>query len=325
MEAPLGSTAAAPVLVRYRNRALGEAELSFIREQIRSDTSRTRPQLARAICTAWEWRQPNGSLSEYACRDLLLRLQEWGHIELPPPRRAPPRRHDLPLLPAELIPLPWIEVRDPQCLDGLVVRPIRPEERQGWRLFMGRYHYLGDKPIVGEHLLYAAWLDGELVSLVGWASAALRVPLREELIGWDEPTKLRNLHLVTNNVRFLVFPWVRVKHLASKVLGRTLRRLSADWQARWGHPILLAETFVDPARFRGTCYRAANWRLLGMSAGRVRRANRYLRGGTPKAVYVYELRRDSRRLLRERSDLGHEQRRPRSAPGGPGVRRDQAG
>lgn len=174
--------------------------------------------------------------------------------------------------------LTGLEVSDPDAdLGELIVRPIAAEERLGWRLYMERYHYLGDRPIVGEHL-YAALLEGELVALLGWAAAAFRAPLREAYVGWDEATKRRRLHLVANNIRFLILPWIRVRHLASKVLAMNLRRLSADWQKVWTHPVLLAETFVDTTRYRGTCYRAANWVCLGETAGRSKRGNTYRRG-----------------------------------------------
>jgi hypothetical protein len=196
--------------------------------------------------------------------------------------------------------LTGLEVRDPDAdLGELCVRPISTEERLGWRLYMERYHYLGDRPIIGEHLLYAAVLDGELVALLGWASAAFRAPLREAYVGWDETTKRQRLHLVANNIRFLILPWVRVRHLASKVLAMNLRRLSADWQQVWNHPLYLAETFVDTTRFRGTCYRAANWLYLGETAGRSKRGNNYAYGGTPKSLFVYPLRRHATRWLRE--------------------------
>jgi hypothetical protein len=203
-------------------------------------------------------------------------------------------------LPPDLIALTGLEIRDPDAdLRTLCVRPIASEERLGWRLYMGRYHYLGDRAIVGEHLLYAALVDGELVALLGWASAALRAPLREKYIGWDEAIKVRRLHLVANNIRFLILPWVRVRHLASKILAANVRRLSADWEAVWKHPVVLAETFVDTTRFRGTCYRAANWLYLGETAGRSKRGSNYLHGGTTKALFIYPLRRHATRYLRE--------------------------
>jgi hypothetical protein len=289
------------VVLRYRNRTLTEADLAFLREQCARDWS-TRTDLARSLCAAWNWRQANGSLAEHACFDLLLRLQERGLLQLPPAACAGPRRGrrsywDLPV-PPELVALVGLEVRDPDAdLATLSVRPITADERMGWRLYVGRYHYLGDRPIVGEQVLYAAFLDGEVVGLLGWASAALHAPLREAFIGWDELTKRRRLHFVVNNVRFLILPWVRVRNLASKVLALNLRRLSEDWERVWRHPVYLAETFVDAARFRGTCYRAANWVHLGYTAGRAKRGNEYLFGASPKALFVYPLGRHARRRL----------------------------
>lgn len=291
------------VLLRYRNREVTAADLEFLREQCAASWA-TRGELARAICRTWNWRQLNGSLSEHACRDLLLRLEERGLLAPPASVLSARRRDrkafsDLPL-PPDLIALTGIELRNADVdLCDLRVRPIAAEERLGWRLYMERYHYLGDRPIVGEHLLYAALLGSELVSLVGWASAAFRAPLREAYVGWDETTKRRRLHLVANNIRFLILPWVRVRHLASKVLALNLRRLSSDWQVVWKHPIYLAETFVDSTRFRGTCYRAANWLSLGETAGRSKHGNNYSHGGTKKALLVYPLGRHARRYLRE--------------------------
>jgi hypothetical protein len=290
-------------LLRYRNREITAADLEFLRQQCGASWP-TRVELARAICRAWDWRQANGSLSMYACTDLLQRLEERRLLTVPAPV-PPPRRRDRRLfshlpLPPELIPLTGRELGDADVdLRELCVRPIAAEERLGWRLYVERYHYLGDRPIVGEHLLYAAVLGGELVALLGWASAALRAPLREAYVGWDETTKRRRLHFVANNIRFLILPWVRVRHLASKVLGLNLRRLSADWQTVWKHPLYLAETFVDTTRYRGTCYRAANWLYLGETAGRSKRGNNYLHGGTKKALYVYPLQRHATRRLRE--------------------------
>jgi hypothetical protein len=295
-------TAKSGCVLRYRNREIGVAELGFLRSAIAS--CRSRRELYRKVCAVWDWRQANGSPRLVACQDLLLRLEERGHLQLPVSRKtagkgAGRREHKYPVLPPELIALSWVEVEGSGVdLGTLVVRPIAPEERQGWRLYMERYHYLGQRPIVGEHLLYVALLGEELVALLGWASAALHVPARERYVGWDEATKRRKLHLVANNVRFLIPAWVRVKHLASKVLALSLRRLSQDWSAVWGHPIYLAESFVDTARFRGTCYRAANWTYLGQTAGRSKRGNTYAHHDAPKAIFVYPLHRRVCSLLR---------------------------
>lgn len=296
------TTSVDAVITRYRRRDIREADLELIRGKILERDGQTggRTALAADLCEVWGWRQPGGALASRACLDLLLRLEEWGHIKLPPARHqvSVPRRRVQPILPAELVALSGLEVRDPDAdLDSLVVRPIAPEERDGWRLYMGRYHYLGCKPIVGEHVLYAGFLGDELVALLGWASAAFRSPLREKYVGWDEATKREHLHLVANNVRFLVLPRVHVRNLASKILAANLRRLSGDWEKTWGHPIHLAETFVDTRRFRGTCYLASNWTCLGQTAGRTKRGNAYLHEGSSKALFVYPLHRQARRLL----------------------------
>jgi len=285
-----------PVLLRYRNREVRRSDISLVESLA---ASLTRPQLLRAVCETWGWRQANGKPSVQGCQDLLLRLEERGHVRLPSSGRRPPSGHALPALPLDLIPFAWLPVGGSEAdLRSLVVRPVAREERVGWRLFMARYHYLGYRPPVGEHLLYAAFLGSELVALLGWAGAALQAPLRDRYVGWDESTKRRQLRLVVDNVRFLVLPWVRVKCLASKVLACNLRRLSDDWRRAWGHPVWMAETFVDTSRFRGTCYRAANWRYLGQTAGRSRHANRYPRNHCPKALFVFPLRRHAERALR---------------------------
>jgi len=288
------------VILRYRNREITAGILEFLRQRCASCA--TRGQVVQEVCRAWNWRQANGAPSAYACVDLLLRLEEWGFLQLPPRpggrhRRVRRELATLPL-PVDLIALTGLEVRDPDAdLDKVTVRPIQSEERLGWRVYMERYHYLGCRPVVGEHLLYAAFMESELVALLGWASAALRAPLRDAYIGWDDPTKQHRLHLVVSNIRFLILPWVRVRHLASKILAANVRRLSADWQAKWNHPVVLAETFVDTTRFRGTCYRAANWLYLGQTAGRTKRGNNYLFGGSKKALFVYPLSRDAKRRL----------------------------
>lgn len=288
----------APPIVRYRNRDIYEEDVEALRTIIAEHDTLNRTDVYKAVCEAWDWRQANGSLSEIACRDLMLRLQEWGHIELPPSRRGPPKRRQLPRIPMDMIALMGLPVTaDDADLDSLVVRPIFPEERLGWQIYMQRYHYLGYRPIVGEHILYAAFLGSELVALMGWASAAFRAPLREQYIGWSEDTKRKRLHFVANNIRFLILPWIRVPHLASKVLACNLRRLSEDWIQSRNHPIYLAETFVDTAHFRGTCYRAANWQCLGQTTGRTKRGNLYLFNHAPKALYVYPLHRQARSLL----------------------------
>jgi hypothetical protein len=159
------------------------------------------------------------------------------------------------------------------------------------------YHYLGLPTLVGEHIRHLVFIDAQVVGCLAWASAAWKVKDRDQFIGWDEATKRKNLHLIVNNTRFLILSWVKVKYLASKALSLSLRRLTADWKRTYGHPIYLAETFVDTARFKGTCYRAANWLQVGQTKGSAKKGNEYRYHGNPKAIYLYPLHPHFRRYL----------------------------
>ena len=181
--------------------------------------------------------------------------------------------------------------------DTLVVRPIRRDEVKLWSYCMRQHHYLGYRGIAGRSLRYVAILDSLWVALLGWGSAALKCTARDRFIGWNPETKLKRLYLIANNVRFLVLPGVSIKNLASKVLSMNLRRLSGDFQAVYGHPVYLAESFVDVSKFSGTCYRAANWRYVGLTSGWSKSNNSYYRNNQPKAVYLYPMRKDAKEIL----------------------------
>jgi len=285
--------------VRFGGRELDPAEIASIRQLIRAHPQANRTALARLVCRAGNWRQPNGELRVRCVRDGLVRLHEQGRIVLPASRRQAPfgtRRGgpdgaDRP----EGVWRRW--GRDSLDLRAVQVRPITPDERGRWREAMARFHYLGDGEIVGKTQRYVAEIGDEWLALLGWGAAVLKSRHRERYLGWDEKTKYRRLHLVANNVRFLMLPGVEVPHLASRVLAANLRRLSRDWEARYGHPILLAETFVDLGRFRGTAYRAANWIYLGQTRGMGRRGAGYESHGQPKGLFVYPLHRRARALL----------------------------
>jgi len=285
--------------VTFRGTVLGSREQARIRKLVAGRPRATRVELARCVCKHFGWQRPNGEPPVRACTELLVRLERMGVVELPVVRRrgAPRRRQNLDLAAAVALatPPPTAVVLDPDAL--LVVRPIAEAERLGWRAYMERFHYLGDCPLVGESLRYVALLGDELVALLGWGAASLCNEPRDRYVGWDKATKAGGLHRVVNNARFLVLPWVVVPNLASRILGANLRRLSADWEAVYGHRVLLAETFVDTSRFAGTCYRASNWRYLGETQGFAKRGASYSFHGRPKAVFVYPLHRRSTRLL----------------------------
>ena len=178
------------------------------------------------------------------------------------------------------------------------MRPVRLDERPQYKQLMDAFHYLGFHRTVGESIWYVATLNRQWVALLAWAAPAFKSRHREAWVGWDPSLKTRRLHLVANNVRFLILPTIRIKNLASKLLALNLRRLSTDWQNRYGHPILLAETFVDLTRFEGTCYRAAGWIALGKTRGFQRLHNGYRAHGQPKMIFVRPLHPDAARMLR---------------------------
>jgi hypothetical protein len=227
-------------------------------------------------------------------------MERMGLVRLPAARRPRRRRRTgegelRAQLLWEAAGPPW-----PRAVDAsapLLVRPVLEPELSGWRAYMQRYHYLGDCQLVGESLRYVAMLGDELVALLAWGAAALCNEPRDRYLGWDRPAKARGLPQVVNNVRFLRLPWITTPHLASRILGANLRRLSTDWDARYGHRILLAETFVDCARFAGTCYRASNWQYVGETKGWSKQGSHYSFHGRPKAVFVYPLHRRTRELL----------------------------
>jgi GNAT superfamily N-acetyltransferase len=182
-------------------------------------------------------------------------------------------------------------------LDGIIVRPVRHEERGRWRQLMQTHHYLGLRSIVGQSLWYVALFQEQWVALLGWGAAALKCAPRDTWIGWSSALRFRRLHLLANNARFLVLPEWRRRNVASRVLALNCKRLSQDWERYHGHPILLGETFVDPARFRGTCYLAAGWLPLGQTLGFAKRGRGYVAHGQPKLVLVRPLCREARQRL----------------------------
>jgi len=285
----------------FRGKELKAKDFRRIQRLIDRKLMPTRQEIARETCRLFGWRRPNGASPVRACRGLLERLEGLGIIRLPLPLRRTGRgtSRSLPLLEDDLLlgePAGWPGyVADHAPLE---LRLIVDGELGAFRAYMRRYHYLGDSPLVGESLRYGAWLDEELVALLGWAGATLHNGPRDRYIGWDKVCHRERLHLVVNNGRYLVLPWVRQPNLASRVLGANLRRLSNDWQAVYGHPVLLAETFVDQARFRGTCYRASNWVCVGQTKGWSRHGAQYNEHGQPKAVFVYPLQRNALRQLR---------------------------
>lgn len=285
--------------IRYRGRAVSAADVSFIRELIAKEPGVSRRALSLKLCQAWSWFQANGAPRDMVCRGLLLDLQRRGLIELPAPRWVPPEG-GLRLRQPECIPLlQWPPLEGPVSrLRPLDVRQVRrtPDEPL-FNSFIETYHYLGYSRVVGEHLKYLIWAQGVPVACLAWSSAPRHIGCRDRFIGWSAETRRQNVHLLAYNTRFLILPWARVPHLASHILGHVARRISADWSLLYQHPIWFLETFVDSERFRGTCYRAANWTLLGITTGRGKNDQTNKPNRSLKEVLGYPLAPDFRKRL----------------------------
>ena len=254
--------------------------------------------LSKKLCEDWDWRQPNGELRDMVCRSLMLALHRAELIELPPVRFRPPNnavRHRAPTSVHVETPSICGSVRDLRPLDFRQVR--RSGEEGLFSALMSQHHYLGYTRPVGEHLKYLVFSEGRPIAALAWSSAPRHLGPRDRFIGWSKEARRQNIRLLAYNTRFLILPGVKVPHLASHILGRMAKTLSGDWERVYHHPVYYLETFIDPARFRGTCYRAANWVFLGRTTGRGHNAPTKERRFPPKEVLGYPLTKDFRDLL----------------------------
>ena len=286
-----------PIIV-YRSRPITKENVAFIRRLIANHPEDGRCALSKRICHAWNWVQPNGYLKDMVCRGLLLRLEREGHIVLPP-RKSTPRNPFLHRKPPEPV------VVDESPLDTSI-KELFPITLQQVRrspfekLFNGliaQYHYLGYRQPVGEHLKYLVFSHDRPIACLAWSSAPWHLGCRDRFIGWSPAVRKKNLHLLAYNSRFLILSWARLPHLASHLLAKSAKVLSSDWQRIYHHPIYWLETFVDTERFKGTCYRAANWILLGKTTGRGKNDQTNKVNRSIKYVYGYPLTRDFRARL----------------------------
>jgi hypothetical protein len=279
-----------PLLLQ--GRSLTQETLQQIRTLIADHPHWHRQRISVELAKAWNWRNPIGRLKDMAARTLLLKLHRRGHIVLPPPTRPAAHRRSLTHL---RIPLESSTAPIAAALSQLLPLSLQKltARNPDYPIFchhLAHYHYLGYRGPVGEHLAYLARDRYErLLACVLFGAAAWKTQARDQFIGWDHAMRAGRLHLLTNNTRFLILPWVRVPHLASHLLGRILRRLSSDWQAKYGHPIHLVETFVERDRFQGTCYRAANWTRVGKTQGRGRQDRAHRLRVPIKDIYLYPL------------------------------------
>jgi len=285
--------------LRIQGRPLSPQGLEELRQWVGDNPHWSRWRLSRELATRWQWRNAAGQIKDMAARTLLVKLHQRGLIELPARRQVPTNRMRCGAQPA------IIEPAEPIVCALADLQPLRVEEVSGqpagraWiRAALGKFHYLSFGGAVGQNLQYLV-RDGRQrpVACAVFGAAAWKCQDRDRFIGWSAQQRQSNLGLIANNSRFLILPWVTVPHLGSWILGRVAGRIARDWRVKYGHPVVLLETFVERERFRGTVYRAANWQPVGVTAGRTRQDRHTCLQVAVKDIYVHPLCRRFQEVL----------------------------
>jgi len=280
---------------RYCGRLFTADEMEQIRALIASQPQRNRAQLSRQVCDQLGWFTAKARRKEMSCRVAMLRMHRDGLICLPPPEKGNGNgRHRPRTTAASDPPLLWRSSRD---WNSLQFRQVQSQpDSTLWNELIQRYHYLKYKPLAGAQLRYLVYSDPDLLAVLGFGASAWALAPRDQFIGWTGRQRQANLHLVVNNARFLILPWIRAQNLASRILSRVAKQLPRDWQSRYGYAPVLLETFVQRDRFRGTCYRAANWLHVGHTQGRGK-LDPHLNALPIKQIFLYPLHKHFRQLL----------------------------
>ena len=286
--------------ITCQGRSIGQSELIWLNSIVRDHPDWSRHKITRHICTRWDWRTCNGQLKTFAARSFIDKLEQQGRLKLPPIQTSF-RRRPRPVYPANFQIPPKHPVEG--ALDGytpLTVQIPTPNsyEEHCFGFYLKHYHYLGFNKTVGESLKYLVKDRlGRNIACLLFGSAAWKTTPRDSFIGWNIKIREQNINFLTNNSRFLIFPWVRIPNLASHILGSIARRIKQDWIDCYGHPVHMLETFVESSRFEGTCYKAANWIRVGKTKGRSRQDRKHLVSVPVKEIWLYPLTRNFQQVL----------------------------
>jgi len=283
----------------YRNRTITTEDITFLRQLIADNPKESRRALSQRVCREWNWTQANGVLKDAVCRGLMLKLHREDYIKLPP-RKKPftggrqsqhgkIEKYDINQTPT---------VSTVKQLKPVEFRQVRKTtDEKLFNSLIDQHHYLGYSQPVGEHLKYLVFAVGRPIACFAFSSAPYSILHRDRFIGWSPETLGKNRHLLAYNSRFLLLPWVHVPHLASHLLAGCAKVISSDWESLYHHPIFWLETFIDTERFKGTCYKAANWIYLGNTSGRGKYNKTQKKLTSIKAMYGLPLVKDFRQRL----------------------------
>ena len=285
--------------LRYCGRPFTREEMEFVRRLIAAEPRPNRAQLSRSVCRALGWMRPDGALKDMSCRVAMLRMEKDGLIELPPPQNGNGNGVARPRLTAASAPQQPVTASAGR-LGKLQLRPVTtPQQSSLWNELIERYHYLRYQPLPGaqtRYLIFSA--NSQLLAALGFGAAAWKVAPRDHFIGWTPEQRSRNLHLVVNNARFLILPWVSSRNLASKILALAAKQLPNHWHTRYRYTPVLLETFVERQRFTAASYRAANWIPVGQTQGRGKLDRHHQNAAPVKNIYLYPLHKHFRQTLR---------------------------
>ncbi len=279
-----------------RGREITDEDIAVVGKLIKKYYHKGRKHISRQLAHHWKWYQANGQTKDMACRYILLFMEKQGLINLPPRlNSANNGKKKVEKIELEEVLLSGT-VKEHPSLQLKILNKQR--EYTLWNRIVDSYHYQRHQIIVGKFLKYIVYINSDPVACLGWGSAAWSLKPRDEWIGWSKEIKDKNLCGIVNNIRFLILPWVKIKYLASYLLGISVKRVPIDWERQYGHPIYLLETFVEKERFSGTCYKAANWRYLGETKGSAKRGSNHRYHGNIKKIFTYPLCKDFRDKLK---------------------------
>lgn len=283
-------------MIQYSGKIFTEEDLNLIRKIIADNPAFSRSDIARKVCDQLNWRKPDGGLKDMRCRAVMIQMQKDNLIKLPKPRWKVTNK----------IIIKHSDRTDPQneitsrvdLIGDIKLTIVKKRSVSSlWNEYIDRYHYLGFKKLAGAQMRYIAYANNKVIACLGFGASAWKTAPRDKFIGWSEDERKRNLHLIVNNNRFLILPWVKSKNLASKLLSMIARRLPDDWRERYNYEPALLETFVESQRFTGICYKAANWIYVGKTKGRGRYDVFHLACSPIKDILLLPIKRDFRKLL----------------------------
>jgi hypothetical protein len=286
------------IITKYQGKTVSSTDLAVIKELLSNNPHASRRQLSKMLCELWDWRQANGHFKDMVCRGLMLQLHRSGYITLPPVKRRPnnPLANRQKKAKLAIDTTPVTRIADGETIKIHQVRRTPLEKLHD--SLIEHYHYLGYVYPIGEYLKYMSTIGERPVACISFSSAVRHIKCRDDFIGWTKQKRDANRHLIAYNTRFLILPWVRVPCLASRLLSKVAKQLSSDWETFFNHPIYYLETFVDTERFRGTCYKASNWRYLGETTGRGKNDQTHNQNRSLKAVWGYPLVKNFKAFLR---------------------------